>query len=130
MNNVVLKGYKVTKLEFVNKHDNGTKVQLGNKVSYNVKYDGTRVCIGELSVETFDKQAEDKFGVKIVLTGIFEYNPENEKEIIHVATFKELYPLCKSIIIAVSANAGIPPIIIPPFDVEGHDIYRFEKPQK
>ena len=130
MHDVILKGFKVSRLEFVNLHENGTKVQMGNKVSYNVKYNGNKVCIGELTVETSDKEAPEKFGVKIVINGIFEYNTEKEKELIHVATFKELYPICKSVVISMSANAGIPPIILPPFDIEGQSIYRFEKPQQ
>ncbi len=127
MPTVKMKGYKVNKLEFVNKYDNGTKVQIGNKVSYNVRYSGTNLCVGELSVEVADKDAPDKFGVKIDLSGFFEYDTSKEKELAHVASFKELYPVCKSIVIAVTANAGIPPIILPPFDIEGQNIYRFEK---
>ncbi len=127
MTNVTMKGYKVSELSFVNKYNEGTKIQFTNKLTYNVKYSGGNICVGELSVEASDKEAPEKFCVKMVINGFFEYDTSKEKEIIHVATFKELYPLCKSIIITVSSNAGVPPIILPPFDIEGQSIYRFEK---
>ena len=126
MTEVILKGYKVTELQFVNKHENGAKVQFGHKVSYNVRYTNKNVCFGELNVEMSDKDSPDKFGVKLILNGFFEFNPQSKKEKIHVLTFKDLYPIAKSIVSSVSVNAGIPPIILPPFDIESQAIYKFD----
>ncbi|MBO4342041.1 MAG: protein-export chaperone SecB [Clostridia bacterium] len=127
MANVKMRYYKVSELTFVNKHENGAKLQFGNKISYNVRYSNTNVCVGQITAEAFDKENPDKFGVKIVLDGVFEYDTDIKKEAIHVETFKELYPFAKSIVSSVSVNAGVPQIILPPFDIESQSIYKFEK---
>lgn len=127
MINVKMKAYNVVELNFVNKLDNGTQVHFSNKFSYNVQYSNTNVCKCELIAEAFDKDTPEKFGVKLVLNGIFEYNPELKKENVHVESFKQLFPYARSIISTVSVNAGLPPIIIPEFDIESQSIYKFEK---
>lgn len=127
MSDITMKAYKVSELNFVNKHENGTKLTFGNKFSYNVKYSNNNICVGELSAEVYDKDAPEKFGVKLILNGIFEFNPEIKKEQIHIMTFKELFPYAKSIVSCVSVNAGVPPIMLPNFDIEKQSIYKFEK---
>ena len=127
MTKVKMQGYRVSELNFVNKLDNGAKVQFGNKFSYHVKYGTNDNCIGELSVEMFDKDRPEQFGVKIVINGFFQYNKSEKKENIHVLTYKELFPFARSIVASVSVNAGIPPIILPTFDIESQSIYKFEK---
>ena len=124
---IKMQGYRVSELNFVNKLDSGAKVQFGNKFSYNVKYSSNNNCMGELSVEMFDKDRPEQFGVKIVINGFFEYDKNEKKESIHVLTFKELFPFARSIVSSVSVNAGIPPIILPTFDIESQSIYKFEK---
>lgn len=124
---IKMQGYRVSELNFVNKLDSGAKVQFGNKFSYNVKYSSNNNCMGELSVEMFDKDRPEQFGVKIVINGFFEYDKNEKKESIHVLTFKELFPFARSIVSSVSVNAGIPPIILPTFDIEYQSIYKFEK---
>ena len=127
MNTVNLKGYKVSEIRLVSNLENGTRVELGNRYSYNVSYAPNNVCRGEFTIDVEDKQNPDKFGIHLVLVGIFEFNGELEKERVHVLSFKELFPFARSIITTVTANAGIPPVIIPPIDIESQDIYRFEK---
>ena len=41
-----------------------------------------------------------------------------EKEFVHVDTFKELFPFAKALITTLSANAGIPPIMVKNVDIE------------
>lgn len=126
MNSIKMKAYKVSELNFVNKLENGTQVTFGNKISYNVKYSKSNVCVGELTAEMFDKGNAENFGVKLIMNAIFEYDTELAKEKIHVLTFKELFPFARSVIASVSVNAGIPPIILPEFDIEAQSIYRFD----
>lgn len=125
--NIKMKGYKVSELNFVNSLENGAQVKFSNKYTYNVKYSNTNVCIGQLTAEMFDKEKPEKFGIKIVVEALFEYNTELEKEKIHVETFKSVFPFARSIVSSVSVNAGVPQIILPDFDIEGQSIYRFEK---
>ena len=127
MADINLKAYKASEISFVNKHENGTKITFGNKFTYNVRYSNGNVCVGEITAEVFDKENPEKFGIKIVIEGIFEYNTEIKKEQIHVLSFKELYPFAKSIVASTSVNAGVPPIMLPNFDIEGQSIYKFEK---
>ena len=74
-NNIVFKGYKASEIEFVNKHENGTRIEFENKYSYNVKYSPNNTCIGEFTVEVNDKANKDKFHIRAVVLGIFTYNP-------------------------------------------------------
>lgn len=124
---VQLKAYKASEIKFVSNLENGTRIELGNKYSYNVNYGNNNVCRGEFTIEVADKANPDKFGIKVVFVGIFEYEEGLEKEKIHVLTFKELFPYARALITTVTANCGIQPIIIPPIDIESQEIYRFEK---
>lgn len=126
-NNIVFKGFKASEIEFVNKHDNGARIEFENKYSYNVKYSTNNTCIGEFTVEVNDKSNKEKFHIKAVIQGIFTYNPEIKKELLHVQTYKELFPYARTMISALTVNAGIPPVIIPNFDIESQSIYKFGK---
>lgn len=128
MSNVVLKGQKVQEVEFVSKLENGTKVELETKYSYNVSYSNTNMCRGEVSVIMSDKKTPDKFKIKVVLLGVFSFKQGVPKETIHVETYKELFPYVRAFVTNLTANAGIPPIIVPGIDIEAQSIYRFEKP--
>ena len=127
MSIVELKGYKVSELQFVNKLENGTRVELGNKYNYSVNYSNGNVCRGEFSIEVADKEDSSRFGIRAVMVGIFEFDPGQEKERIHVQSFRELFPYVRALITTVTANCGIPPITVPSIDIEGQEIYRFEK---
>ncbi len=130
MSNIELKAYQASEISFVNKLENGTRVELANKYSYNVGYSATNTCKGEFSIEVSDKTNPEKFNVKVVIAGIFVFNQGTEKERIHVESFKMLFPYARSLITTVTANAGIPPIIIPTIDIESQSIYKFEKPEE
>lgn len=126
-NNIVFKGFRASEIEFVNKCENGTKLEFENKYSYNVKYSNNNMCIGEFTIEVNDKTNKDKFHIKAVIQGMFSFNPETKKEILHVQTFKELFPYARTMISSLTVNAGIPPVIIPNFDIESQSIYKFGK---
>ena len=124
---VQLKAYKASEIQFVSNLENGTRVELGNKYSYNVNYAPNNVCRGEFTIEVADKENPEKFGIKVVIVGIFEFEEGMEKEKIHVLSFKELFPYARALITTITANSGIQPIIMPPIDIESQNIYRFEK---
>ncbi len=126
-NNLTFRAFRATQIEFVNKHENGARIEFENKYSYNVKYSGNNNCIGEFTVEVNDKAYKDKFHIKAVIQGVFTYNPEVAKEVIHVQSFKELFPYARTMISSLTVNAGLPPVILPAFDIESQNIYRFSK---
>ncbi|MBR2868735.1 MAG: protein-export chaperone SecB [Clostridia bacterium] len=127
MSNVSFKSFRATEIEFINKHDNGTRIEFENKYTYNVKYNQNNLCMGEFTVEVFDKNNKEKFHIKAVMCGIFSYNPEVKKEVLHVETFKEIFPYARTMISSLTVNAGLPPVIIPSFDIEKQSIYKFGK---
>ena len=127
MSNVSFKSFRATEIEFVNKHDNGARIEFENKYTYNVKYNQNNLCMGEFTVEVFDKNNKEKFHIKAVMCGIFSYNPEVKKEVLHVETFKEIFPYARTMISSLTVNAGLPPVIIPSFDIEKQSIYKFGK---
>ncbi len=127
MSDILLKAYKASEIKFVNTCENGQQISFSNKYGYSVKYSDNNICIGELSAEMFDKDNPENFGIKVVINGIFEFNPAIKKEQIHILSFKELFPFAKSIVSAVSVNAGVPQIMLPSFDIEKQSIYKFEK---
>ncbi len=127
MRNITFKAFKASEIEFINKHENGTRIEFENKYSYNVKYSANNTCVGEFTVEVNDKANKDKFHIKAVVLGVFTYNPEAKKEIIHVESYKELFPYVRTMISTLTVNAGIPPVILPNFDIESQSIYKFGK---
>ncbi|MGN1418530.1 MAG: protein-export chaperone SecB [Acutalibacteraceae bacterium] len=125
MMNTQLKAYKVGEIVFNNKVHSKVELQLGNKVSHNVKYSGDKLCEAVLTVEVCDKDKPDLLNVKVTVSGLFEILNKVEKEFIHVETFKELFSFAKALITTITANAGIAPIIVKNVDIENQEIYRW-----
>ena len=131
MSIVNLQGYKVDRIEFVSELENGTKIKLGNKFSYNVQYAKDRnLARGTFDLEVFDKENPEKFGIKIVIVGFFAYDMNEKKEMVHAETFKQLFPYAKALITTVTANCGIQPIVIPNIDIDNQQIYRIDNTEE
>ena len=131
MAKVTLKAYKVDNIEFVNSMENGTKIGLGNKYSYQVQYAVNKeIAKGTFDIEVHDKENPDKFKIHVVVVGIFTYDPDDSKEEIHAETFKSIFPYAKALITTVTANCGIQPVIIPNIDIDNQEIYRIDNPDQ
>ena len=126
MGNPELRAYRAKEITFVNKVENNTKIEFENKFSYNVNYSKQNICKGEMNVSAISKQFPEKFFIKIVIEGIFAFDPSVPKEKIHVESFKQLFPYAKALISTVTANAGIPALFIPAIDIEKSSIYKFD----
>ncbi|MCQ2462822.1 MAG: protein-export chaperone SecB [Clostridia bacterium] len=127
MSNATMKAYKVESIDFAGKIEGKQRLDLQNKYSYNVRYSPQNICRGEFTVEVSDKTVPDKFHFKAVVIGVFSFKPGVEKELLHVETYNQLFPYVRSLVTTVTANCGIPPVMIPFTDLEGQNIYRFEK---
>lgn len=127
MNKVTFKTYKVGKIDFVNALENGTRVEFENKYSYNVRFAQNSTCVGEFNVDIADKTVPDKFHIKASVLGIFTYKEGLKKEVVHVETYKELFPYVRAMVQNLTVNAGIPPIVLPAIDIEQQSIYKYEK---
>lgn len=130
MKKLKLKAYKIEELQLINKVKTTSKIELKNSYGYNVRYTNQNICEGKFTITIVDKESPETFSVKLVLGGVFAFDPELEREVIHVQTYKELFPYARAIIITVTANAGIQPIMIPDMDIENREIYRFDNPNK
>ena len=128
---VNLQAYKVDKIDFVNYLENGTKIGLGNKYSYQVQYAvGKNVAKGTFDIEVHDKENPEKFKIHVIVVGLFAFDSSETKEIVHTETFKALFPYAKALITTVTANCGIQPVIIPNIDIDNQEIYRIDNPDK
>ena len=126
MSDIVLKGVVSPELSLVNKLPNGTQLKLDTKYSYNVQYSKSLTCQGELSIEVFAKDQPEKFAIKTKTVGVFSYKEGADKDILHVKSFKALFPYARALITNIVVNAGMPPIVLPEIDVEGQSIYRID----
>ncbi len=126
MSAAAFKGYNIVEFSFANKLPGGTQIKLENKYQFNVKYAANNTCIGDMSVKVSDRENEDKFFISLLIRGVFTFTPGAEKETVHVEAYKALFPYARAFISAMTANAGIPPVIIPDADIESQSIYRFD----
>ncbi len=126
MSSVVLNAYRVEEMEFKNVLETGVQIQLENKYSFNVKYDKVNKCVGVFSVEVYDKDNADKFFAKTKIAAFYTYSEGMDKDTIHREAFKEVFPYAKAIITTITANGGVPPIILPAVDIDSQSIYRFD----
>lgn len=126
MEKAILQGFKVTSVEFTNNIKQNKKIELGFGYSYNVKYSAQNTCIGEFTAKITDKSDPDEFKITITGAGVFKFQQGAKKEHLHVETYNELFPYVRSFVTTLTANAGIPPIIMPFIDISKKEIYRFE----
>ena len=126
MSSVVLNAYRVEEMQFKNVLDTGTQIKLEHKYSFNVRYDKGNKCIGFFSVEVYDKNNPEKFYAKTKLSAFYTFSEGMDKDTTHREAFKEVFPYAKAIITTVTANGGVPPIILPAVDISSQSIYRFD----
>ena len=124
MPNYTLKACYTPEILFVNRLPSGSRIKLETKYSYSVKYSKELTCRGELVADVTDKDAPENFHIKIVTVGIFAFQEGADKDILHIDTYKALFPYVRAMVSTVTANAGIPAIILPEIDLEGQNIYR------
>ena len=126
MTKAVMQSFKVTNIDFVNSIKEQKKIELGFSYSYNVKYSNQNTCVGEFTAKVTDKSNSGEFGITVTATGLFRFQPGTQKEFLHVETYNEMFPYVRSFVTTITANAGIPPIIMPFIDISKKEIYRFE----
>ena len=125
MQDLVLKTYRITDIQFQNHAIANGKASLETKYTYQVKFGNNNTCRGEMKVSVSDREHPDLLKVDLTLVGIFEIAPEQDKELLHKESFKQLYPFARAAISTISSTTGILPIIIPVVDIDKQDIYRY-----
>lgn len=124
----LLKAYTVGEVDFKNKLKPNTKIELGNKISYNVSYAKNNIARGEITVETSPRNNTGEFFMKVVMIGVFEYDPATPKETLHVETYDALFPFLKAFVATLTSATGIPPVMLPVVDISNQNIYTIRKP--
>ena len=110
---IVLKGYKVNKLEIENKVKPGTQLKLQNQFKYNVNYiNDNKTCIGIMELKISDADM-NPFELKLEMVAEFSYGPEDEKPDIHTGSFDQLFPFVRQIVHSVTSFTGMPGLLIP-----------------
>lgn len=110
---IVLKGYKVNKLEIENKAKPGTQLKLQNQLKYNVNYlDDNKTCIGIMELRVADSDM-NPFEIKMEMVAEFNYDAEDEKPDIHTGSFDQLFPFVRQIVHTVTSFTGMPGLMIP-----------------
>lgn len=131
-NIVTLKAVRAQNIKFSNQIESGSvQIHFENKYSYNVKYAANgNICRGEFTAKAYDKELGDKFSCELTVVGIFEYQAGAAKDAIHRATYKELFPHVRAMMVSVTAAAGVPPILLPAVDIDAQSIYSFDMPNQ
>ena len=117
----------VTKIEFVNQTaPSGMSVTLRHDYTYNVRYTSGNMCRGDLDCRIAAAGMEDKIHLNFTSSGIFKYDDNTPKDIIHRTTYDLLYPVANAFSRTLSVNAGMRPINLIKMDIKTSDIYRFD----
>ena len=125
MKSLVLKTYRITDIQFQNHTVANGKTKLETKYTYQVKFGNNNTCRGEMKVSVNDQANPDTLKIDVTLVGIFEVVAEQDKELLHKESFKQLYPFARASVSTISSSTGILPIIIPDVDIDSQDIYRY-----
>jgi preprotein translocase subunit SecB len=125
MKALVLKTYRITDIQFQNHAAASGKTKLETKYTYQVKFGNNNTCRAEMKVSVSDKENPDTLMIDMTMVGIFEIVAEQDKELLHKESFKQLYPFARAAVSTISSSTGILPIIIPDVDIDNQDIYRY-----
>ncbi len=130
MNQLQIKGTKITELSFINKLEKNAQLKIGNKYSYNVRYAPNNICVGEFTAEIEQAENADQFSIKLVYSAVFSYPADMGRDEIHLKSYDALFPYVRATIASITASAGIPPLHIPYIDISGEEIYQIKIPTK
>ena len=125
-----LRAYRTEQFSFVNKAKPNKRLELENRISYNVEYADNNTARGEMQAKISDKNNPGDFSIDIIMSGVFTTEPGAEKEKLHLATYDLLFPYVKAAISMFTANAGIPPVYLPYADISEKNIYRVDIPNR
>lgn len=89
-------------------------------IEYDSKDDG--IVYVSLHIKVFDNPVENNypFSLKLILTGTFEIQEDDEEKREYFAKYNAvaiLFPYARSLITNYTANANLPPLILPPINV-------------
>ena len=126
MASLPLLSYRVTDLSFHNVLKDPAHIQISLQMGYHLQHLPAGAMRGEMKMTLSDRNDPDAFTVKATLVGIFRAPDTMEREAAHKESFRVLFPYLRALVSTVTANAGIPAILLPPVDPEGKSITKVE----
>jgi preprotein translocase subunit SecB len=131
MKPILLKGYRLTELSFQNRQ-NKRGFPLKQEMRYQLRVLSANLCEGTLHLHVFDADAEqdkDAFSLSLAYTGLFVYEKPSEQELaaeagaegdaedafrekLHKTSCAALYPHAAALVASLTAQAGIPPLVM------------------
>ena len=99
--------------------DPSKKVKISYDIDSNIlNLDDTKAEV-KLFVNIFKDVEEDNkpFEFKLEITGVFAVENVNDKSLLEQNTIAILFPFARALISTYTANANVPPLILPPINV-------------
>lgn len=121
-----LLSYRVTDLSFHNGMKDPAHVQISLQLGYRLQHTPAGILRGEMKMTLKDQNQPDAFCIKATLVGLFRGAADLPKETAHKESFRVLFPYLRALVSTVTANAGIPAILIPPMDPDEKNVTRVE----
>lgn len=123
MANVVLEGFNVKRINYVNNlKKEELKIEFSNSISTNVKYNkDENKCVCSQLLKIVPCSADVDFCVEVEVAGLFSYE-EGEHKDIHVEACNKLYPYLQTTTASVMTIIGIPNFILPELSVKAEDV--------
>ncbi len=126
---VDLIGYHVTSFQIKNNAPPNTKLQLKNRLKYNVNYLKSKsICVGILELTIYDTES-DKFEVTLHMNAQFNFDADAEKAEIHKRSFDLIFPVIRVMINTITAAMGMPGLILPVMHLDKGIIISTEPPK-
>jgi preprotein translocase subunit SecB len=126
MASLPLLSYRVTDLSFHNALKDPAHIQISLQMGYHLQHLPAGAMRGEMKMTLSDRNDPDAFTVKATLVGIFRAPDTMEREAAHKESFRVLFPYLRALVSTVTANAGIPAILLPPVDPDEKSITKVE----
>ena len=117
--------YKVTDMSFHNALPDRTRLNLATRVSYSVKHTADGIARGEMKVTVNDKEKAADFAVNVSAVGVFRA-VGLDRDAVHRETFRQLFPHLRALVTTLTANAGIPPILLPMMEPDGQNAVKVD----
>lgn len=128
---VKLLNYQATEISFKNELKGVETFELSNRCTYNLGFGPNNLCHGEMKIEIFNKNAPEKFFMKITVVGNFLRGDASPEDDVHKSTYKLLFPHARAMVTAASVAANIPPLFFPDINIDGQSVYMVPgKPEK
>lgn len=117
--------YYVNNVEFYNNElfEEGT-IEIDMKMNKDIKYldDDENTVLVTVNAKIFEGAEKNNypFTMNISITGIFQIEDitdEHSKELAEVNSIAILFPYLRSLVSTYTANANVPPLILPPINV-------------